>query len=302
MARKRTGQPIHGWLIIDKPSGVTSSTVVNKLRWLLNAQKAGHAGTLDPDATGLLAVAFGEATKTIPYLTDALKTYRFTIVFGAATSTDDASGEVIACSDMRPSEEAISDALGLFRGEIMQVPPQVSAVKVDGARAYDLAREGEVMDLEARPLFVETLELIAFDGAVAEVQMTCGKGGYVRSIARDLGEALGTKAHVGWLRRLQSGPFDLEGAIPFANWAETDREWISVLENALRPAEAAMSDFPTVQLGPDAETKVRNGNTAQVLSSDAQNGDIALAFANNVLVAIGEYQSGLFKPSRVLNQ
>jgi len=301
MARKRKGEPIHGWLVADKPAGVTSSTVVNKLRWLLNAQKAGHAGTLDPDATGLLAVAFGEATKTIPYLTDALKTYRFTVVFGSATSTDDAGGDVIATSAVMPNKDNILSALPQFRGDIFQVPPQVSAVKVDGARAYDLAREGEVMNLKARPLFVEALELTDFNGKTAELEMTCGKGGYVRSIARDLGEALDTKAHVGWLRRTQSGPFDLDNAIPFANWADADREGSSALQNALRPAEAAIADFPTVHLGSDAETKVRNGNAAQVLSSEAENGDIAKAFANDTLLAIGEYQAGLFKPTRVLN-
>ncbi|MEO0343943.1 MAG: tRNA pseudouridine(55) synthase TruB [Pseudomonadota bacterium] len=302
MARKRKGNPIHGWLVVDKPAGVTSSAVVNKLRWLLNAQKAGHAGTLDPDATGLLAVAFGEATKTIPFLTEARKTYRFSVVFGTATSTDDASGDVIATSEVKPDAKLIEATLPQFRGAIMQIPPQVSAVKVDGQRAYDLARTGEVMALKARPLFVETLELVTFDGDVAELTMTCGKGGYVRSIARDLGEALATKAHVGWLRRVQSGPFDLEGAIQFSDWATIERERANDLVVALRPVEMAMIDFPTVILGAEAQVKVRNGNPALVASSNAENGDTALAFAQDVLLAIGEYQSGLFKPSRVLNQ
>jgi len=152
MGRKRKGRAISGWLLVDKPAGVTSTAVVNKVRWALQAQKAGHAGTLDPAATGLLAVALGEATKTVPYITDALKAYRFRVRLGQATTTDDAEGEVIDSSDLRPSDEAIAAALAAFRGEIMQVPPQFSAVKVDGERAYDIARAGDEMDLAARPL------------------------------------------------------------------------------------------------------------------------------------------------------
>ncbi|MEZ5733130.1 MAG: tRNA pseudouridine(55) synthase TruB, partial [Paracoccaceae bacterium] len=196
MARKK-GRDISGWLVIDKPAGMTSTAVVNKLRWAFDAKKAGHAGTLDPDATGVLAVALGEATKTVPYVTDALKCYRFTVRLGAATNTDDAAGEVIATSGVRPTDDEIAVALGAFRGEIMQVPPQFSAVKVDGERAYALARAGEEMDLAARELWVESLEMIARpDPDTVELEMVCGKGGYVRSIARDLGAALGSFGHV----------------------------------------------------------------------------------------------------------
>ncbi len=159
MARKK-GRDISGWLVVDKPAGVTSTTVVNKVRWAFDAKKAGHAGTLDPLASGLLAVALGEATKTVPYITDALKCYRFAVRFGVATNTDDAEGEVIATSDLRPSDDAVRAALAAFRGQIEQVPPQFSAVKVDGERAYALARAGEEMDLAARPLWVDSLELI----------------------------------------------------------------------------------------------------------------------------------------------
>jgi len=159
MARKK-GRDISGWIVIDKPAGMTSTAVVGKVRWAFDAKKAGHAGTLDPAATGVLAIALGEATKTVPFITDALKCYRFAVRWGAATATDDAEGEVIGTSAVRPSDEAIRAALGAFRGEIMQVPPQYSAVKVEGQRAYDLAREGEEMDLAARPLWVESLELL----------------------------------------------------------------------------------------------------------------------------------------------
>ncbi|MEO1563825.1 MAG: tRNA pseudouridine(55) synthase TruB [Pseudomonadota bacterium] len=302
MARKRKGMPVHGWLIVDKPGGVTSSTVVNKLRWLLNAQKAGHAGTLDPDATGLLAVAFGEATKTIPYLTDAPKTYAFTVVFGAATNSDDASGEVIARCAHRPTERDIIDALPQFRGAIRQVPPQVSAVKVEGARAYDLAREGEVVELAARDLFVSELALEAWDGAVATLRMTCGKGGYVRSIARDLGEVLGTHAHVGWLRRTASGPFDVADAIKFSDWAEAERDAATGLLAKLLPAHAALSDFPETILGDQGASRVSHGNHAQADQTSAADGDITCAFHNGRLLAIGEYHAGIFTPTRVLHQ
>lgn len=159
MARKK-GRDINGWLIVDKPAGVTSTAVVNKVRWSLDAKKAGHAGTLDPDATGVLAVALGEATKTVSYITDALKCYDFTVTWGAETTTDDASGQVVRQSDSRPGAALIETALTAYQGEIMQVPPAFSAVKVDGERAYDLAREGEELVLEARPLWVESLRLL----------------------------------------------------------------------------------------------------------------------------------------------
>lgn len=215
MGRRSKGRDISGWLVIDKPAGPTSTTVVNKVRWAMNAKKAGHAGTLDPDATGVLAIALGEATKTVPYITDALKAYTFTVRLGQATNTDDAEGEVIAQSDMRPTDDQIKDALGAFVGDIMQVPPQFSAVKIDGQRAYKRARDGEEMEIAARPLWVEELLMVGRpDADHVTLEMTCGKGGYVRSIARDLGAALGCFAHVRELRRIWSGPFDA------AAWAD----------------------------------------------------------------------------------
>ncbi len=192
MARKRKGRDISGWIVIDKPAGPSSNAVVGKVRWAFDAAKAGHAGTLDPDATGVLAIALGEATKTVPYITDALKGYRFTIRLGEQTNTDDAEGEVTDTSPARPSDDEIRAALPALTGEIMQVPPIFSAVKIEGKRAYAMARSGEEPVLEARPLWVESLELVDRpDADHATLEMICGKGGYVRAIARDLGLALG---------------------------------------------------------------------------------------------------------------
>ncbi len=214
MGRTRKGRDISGWLVVDKPAGLTSTAVVNKVKWAFDAKKAGHAGTLDPDATGVLAVALGEATKTVPYITDALKAYTFVVRLGQSTNTDDAEGDILKTSDARPEDAQIKDALSQFIGDIMQVPPKFSAVKIDGQRAYKLARDGEDLELAARPLWVD--ELIMTDRPDADhvtLEMTCGKGGYVRSIARDLGEALGCFGHVRELRRIWSGPFDAADGI-----------------------------------------------------------------------------------------
>lgn len=299
MGRKRKGRPIHGWLVIDKPAGVTSTSVVNKAKWALNAQKAGHAGTLDPAATGVLAVALGEATKTVPYITDALKCYRFEVRLGAQTTTDDAEGPVIQTSELRPSDAAIETALGAFRGDIRQVPPQFSAVKVEGERAYDLAREGEAMELAARDLWVESLTLCArLDSDRVELEMVCGKGGYVRSIARDLGLALGCLGHVAWLRRTWSGPFDVERALAFDQLdalAQTPD-----LEACVQPLELGLADLPEVPTTEAGAAKMRNGNPGMVLASDVEYGDEAWASLDGRAVAIGQYRGGELHPSKVL--
>ncbi|MEO0930246.1 MAG: tRNA pseudouridine(55) synthase TruB, partial [Pseudomonadota bacterium] len=246
MARKRKGRDISGWLVVDKPAGITSTAVVNKVRWAMDAKKAGHAGTLDPEATGVLAVALGEATKTVPYITDALKAYTFTIRLGQATNTDDAEGEVIAESGLRPDDDTIKAALGAFVGDIMQVPPQFSAVKVDGERAYKKARDGEEMALAARPLWVEELLLVDRpDTNHAVLEMTCGKGGYVRSIARDLGEALGCKAHVKSLRRIWSGPFQASDGVSLEQVDELAKT--PELDMFLQPLEVGLADLPEVR-------------------------------------------------------
>lgn len=299
MARK-SGRDISGWLVVDKPAGMTSTAVVNKVRWALNAKKAGHAGTLDPAATGVLAVALGEATKTVPYITDALKCYRFAIRLGAATNTDDAEGEVIATASLRPSDAKIEAALAAFRGEIMQVPPQFSAVKVDGERAYALARAGEDMDLAARPLWVESLVLKARpDADTAELEMVCGKGGYVRSIARDLGQALGCLGHVLWLRREWSGPFEAGDGVSMGTIESEART--EALEARLLPLEVGLADLPELRATPEGAARLRNGNPGMVFASDVEWGEEAWASHQGRAVAVGVYKSGELHPSRVFN-
>ncbi len=298
MARRKKGRPLHGWLVIDKPLGVTSSAVVNKAKWAFDAQKAGHAGTLDPEATGVLAIAFGEATKTVPYVTDSLKAYRFTVRLGQGTNTDDGEGEVIATSDIRPSAEDIRAELPAFSGDIMQVPPQYSAVKVDGERAYKRARDGEEMELKARPLFVESLELIEMpDADHAVLEMTCGKGGYVRSIARDLGKALGCYGHVVQLRRVWAGPFEIEDGIPFAKLDELAKD--RALDAFLLPLEAGLHDLEELPCTPEGAAKLRNGNPGLVLAADVEYGEECWASYEGQPVAIGVYKAGELHPNRV---
>ncbi len=298
MARGRKGRAVSGWLVVDKPAGITSTAVVNKVKWAFQAQKAGHAGTLDPAATGVLAVALGEATKTVPYVTDALKCYHFVVRWGASTTTDDAEGAVIAVSDVRPDAAAIIAALPAFRGDITQVPPQVSAVKVDGARAYDLARAGEVMDLAARPLRVERLEMTGQpDADHAAFEMVCGKGGYVRSIARDLGQSLGTFGHVLWLRREWSGPFRASEGIDLATverLAQTE-----ALDAYLLPLEIALEGLPRVEATPEGAARLRNGTPGMVLGPVLEWGTEAWAAYDNRGLAVGQWQAGVLHPHRV---
>jgi len=298
MARRKKGRPVHGWLVIDKPLGMTSSAVVNKVKWAFDAQKVGHAGTLDPAATGVLAIAFGEATKTVPYVTDSMKAYRFTILLGQATNTDDAEGVVIATSEMRPSADDIRAALPAFSGDIQQVPPQYSAVKVDGERAYKRARDGEEMELAARPLFVEALELTDMpDADHAVLEMVCGKGGYVRSIARDLGQALGCFAHVVQLRRVWAGPFEIEDAMPYAMLDEMAKD--PALDQYLLPLEAGLNDLAELSCTPEGAAKLRNGNAGMVIASDVEYGEECYATLDGVPVAIGVYKAGELHPTRV---
>lgn len=300
MARTKKGRAVSGWLVVDKPAGITSTAVVNKVKWAFQAQKAGHAGTLDPAATGVLAVALGEATKTVPYITDALKCYRFMVRLGAATTTDDAEGSVIATSGQRPTDAAIAAALSAFRGDIMQVPPQFSAVKVDGERAYDLAREGEAMDLAARPLWVERLEIIARpDADHVELEMVCGKGGYVRSIARDLGQALGCLGHVLWLRREWSGPFSASEGVSLDDIDRLARS--EEIDALLKPLELGLADLPELPATPEGAARLKNGNPGMVLASSVEWGDEAWASYQGRAVAVGIYKSGELHPSRVFN-
>ncbi|MDO6583950.1 tRNA pseudouridine(55) synthase TruB [Salipiger sp. 1_MG-2023] len=297
MARKK-GRDISGWLIVDKPAGITSTSVVNKVRWALAAKKAGHAGTLDPEATGVLAVALGEATKTVPYITDALKAYRFIVRLGQRTNTDDAEGELQAQSDVRPDDAAIKEALHGFVGDILQVPPQFSAVKIDGERAYKRARDGETMEIAARPLWVEELTMVSRpDADHVELEMVCGKGGYVRSIARDLGETLGCHGHVLRLRRVWSGPFDAADGVSLEQvdaLAKTPE-----LDARLLPLEVGLVDLPELKCTPEGAARLRNGNPGMVIPGDVEYGDEAWASFEGRAVAVGVYKAGELHPTRV---
>lgn len=298
MGRKK-GRDISGWLVIDKPAGITSTAVVAKVRWAFDAKKAGHAGTLDPAATGVLAVALGEATKTVAHVTDALKCYRFAVRLGAATTTDDAEGEVIARSDLRPDDDTVRAALAGFRGDIMQVPPQFSAVKVDGARAYDLAREGEQLDLVARELWVESLDLIDRpDRDTLLLEMVCGKGGYVRAIARDLGRALGCLGHVLWLRREWSGPFTAKNGVSMEQVQALART--EALEALLLPLEVGLAGLTEVRASAEGAARLKNGNPGQVLTGADFGEEVWVSYQGRP-VAIGSYRGGEVHPSRVFN-
>ncbi|MDU8943825.1 tRNA pseudouridine(55) synthase TruB [Ovoidimarina sediminis] len=298
MARRKKGRDISGWIVIDKPVGLTSNTVVGKVRHAFQAKKAGHAGTLDPAATGVLAIALGEATKTVPYIVDALKTYEFTVRLGIATNTDDADGEVIETSDLRPDDAAIETALGAFRGDIMQVPPAFSAVKVDGERAYAKARAGDAVELAARPLHVAELDIVDRpDADHLRLRMVCGKGGYVRSIARDLGLALGCLGHVTELRRTASGPFAAEGAVTLEGI--TGLAGTEEIDTLLLPLEVALEVLPEARCTALAAERLRHGNPGEITHTTAGYGDEAWASHGGQAVAVGIYRAGMLHPSRV---
>ncbi|MEP2783110.1 MAG: tRNA pseudouridine(55) synthase TruB [Pseudoruegeria sp.] len=301
MGRRRKGRDISGWLVVDKPAGISSNAVVNKVRWAFDAKKAGHAGTLDPEATGVLAVALGEATKTVPYITDALKAYRFTVRLGQATNTDDAEGEVIAQSDTRPTDEDIKTALAPFRGDIQQIPPKFSAVKIDGQRAYKLARADEDFEIAARALWVEELEMISREDLDhVTLEMTCGKGGYVRAIARDLGNALGCHGHVRDLRRIWSGPFETTDGIKIELLDELAKS--TDLDQYLHPLETGLDELPELRATPEGAAKLRVGNPGMVYASNVEFGDEAWASLDGQAIAVGIYKSGELHPHRVFNR
>ena len=301
MARKPKGRDVSGWLVVDKPAGMTSTAVVNKVKWAMDARKAGHAGTLDPEATGVLAIALGEATKTVPHITDALKAYRFTVRLGQETDTDDAEGRVTDTSGARPSDAGIKAALAAFLGEIMQVPPRFSAVKIDGERAYKRARDGEDFETTARPLWVEEIVLADRpDPDTVVLEMTCGKGGYVRAVARDLGRALGCFGHVVTLRRLWSGPFDAGDGVSIATIETLART--PDLDAHLRPLEDGLVDLPAVTATQEGAARLRNGNPGMVIASGVDYGEECWAALDGRAVAIGRYKAGELHPSRVFSQ
>ena len=305
MARRKKGNPVHGWLVLDKPLNMTSTQAVGSIRRAFNAQKAGHAGTLDPLATGILPIALGEATKTVPYAVDGEKAYRFTVRWGAETKTDDTEGAVINTSDLRPSRDQIEALLPRFHGEVMQVPPQFSAIKIDGERAYDLARAGETVVLEARPVMIERLALIDQpDDATSVFEAECGKGTYVRAIARDMGRLLGCYGHVIALRRTRVGPFTEQRAITLVAIDDASKleDGGEALTRLLAPVESALADLPELMVSPnDAASLVRGqailirGRDAPLLSGPA------FATSKGRLIALGELDKGALHPTRVFN-
>ncbi len=297
MGRKRRGLPLNGWLIIDKDSGLTSANVVARVRHLTGAAKAGHAGTLDPLATGILPVALGEATKTVAYVQDGAKTYRFTVRWGEERATDDTEGEVTKTSSNRPAEADILAALPAFTGVIQQVPPAYSAIKLDGERAYDLARAGEVVEIASRPIRIDRFDLVrVIDRDSAEFEVDCGKGAYVRALARDLGRRLDCLGHISVLRRTRVGPYREAGAFSLAKLAELCQNPAPV--EYLLPVETALDDIPALAVtGPQAE-RLHNGQSIMVL--DATDGP---AFVKNAgrPVALAEVAGGEVRPVRVFN-
>jgi tRNA pseudouridine55 synthase len=302
---RRRGDPIHGWLALDKPTGMGSTTALAQAKRLFGAAKAGHAGTLDPLATGVLPVAFGEATKTVPYLVGAGKTYRFTIRWGEATDTDDAEGAVVETSPVRPSPEALASALARFVGTIDQVPPRFSAVKFAGQRAYDLARGGESPDLKARPVRIDSLEVVGAEPPDrTSIEMRCGKGAYVRALVRDLARALGTVGHVAALRRTRVGPFGEAEAISLARLAELSHiaAGREALVEALHPVATVLDDIPALAVGRDDAARLRAGQPVILRGRDAPvTCGAAYAVFHGALVAIGEVAHGELRPTRVFN-
>ncbi len=304
MARRKKGRQVNGWLILDKQALQTSTQALAAAKRLFDAQKAGHAGTLDPLATGVLPIAFGEATKTVSYAVDGEKAYRFTVRWGAETTTDDSEGKVTETSDFRPSEDEIEASLGNFIGEISQVPPQFSAIKVDGQRAYDLAREGEMPELQAREVNIDDLRLIACkDSDTAVFEAECGKGTYVRAIARDIGRLLGCRGHVVALRRLRVGPFTDEMALAHEDLSEALQEGgQEALEPFLHPVEAALGELTEMALTPADAASLARGQTVLLRGRDAPmfSGSF-FATSRGRLVALGEAERGQLRPTRVFN-
>lgn len=297
--RKKKGRPISGWVILDKPFGMGSTQCVGKIKWLYQAAKAGHAGTLDPLASGMLPLALGEATRTVPYVMDGQKTYRFTVSWGVETNTDDLEGQVTERSDKRPTQEEILALLANYTGTIQQVPPKFSAIKIDGERAYKLARDGEDVEIEPREVEIETLTLIASDTDSATFETLCGKGTYVRSLARDLGRDLGCFGHISELRRTSVGPFLEEDLVPLDRLIEMEGD-LEALDGELFTTGTALEEMVEVPVNREQVHRLRLGNSVVLRGRDAiAHADEAFASQGDELVAIGEVDRGQFKPKRV---
>jgi tRNA pseudouridine55 synthase len=310
VGRRKKGDPVHGWVCLDKPLELSSTAAVSRVRGMLKAQKAGHAGTLDPLATGVLPIALGEATKTMPFATDSSKSYRFTVQWGVETNTLDREGEVIATSDVRPTLEAAAEALKAFVGEIQQVPPAFSAIKVDGERAYDLARAGETVELAARTVTIHAARVVeAPDADHLTVEIDCGKGVYVRSLARDLATALGAVGHVSALRRTRVGPFSEDRAVPLEVFADLVHRGDA--SKALLPVETALDDIPAHAVTAEDAFRLAQGRSIVLLPRqvEALQAELSKGSANRTvsvfheerLVALCELQVGRLNPVRVFN-
>ena len=307
MTRRRKGRNLHGWLVIDKPRGLTSTQAVGRVRRVYDPKKIGHGGTLDPLATGLLPIAMGEATKTVAYVMDGSKSYRFTLRWGQATQTDDTEGEVIETSTARPSREEIIAALPSFVGTIEQVPPKYSAIKVQGERAYDRARREESFTLASREVRIDRLELVSQDGAdLATFDVDCGKGTYMRALARDLAVRLGTVAHIVELRRRAVGNFDESHAISLESLESLGHSAAAL--GHLLPVEAALDDIPALVLTESEASRLRSGQSVSFLArqnhariQDLAQGTTVCAISDGKPVALARFEAGAIRPVRVLN-
>jgi tRNA pseudouridine55 synthase len=296
---------VNGWLVLDKSVGMTSTHAVAVAKRLFNAKKAGHAGTLDPLASGLLPIAFGEATKTVPFVMDGRKGYRFTVSWGEERDTDDSEGTVTTSSVARPSQPSLEAALPAFIGDIMQTPPRFSAIKIAGERAYDLSRAGESVKLEARPVRIETLALVEHEGGTSVFEAVCGKGTYVRAIARDLGRALGCFGHVSALRRTRVGPFSEKHAISLDDLGELRHKAAAGegnLAGELLPVATALDDIPALAVSRADAGRLRRGQIVLLRGRDAPllQGRISVT-SEGALVALAEAEGAEIKPTRIFN-
>jgi tRNA pseudouridine55 synthase len=297
---KRPKNKVDGWVVLDKPLGLGSTQAVGKVRWLFAAEKAGHGGTLDPLATGVLPIGLGEATKTVPFIMDGHKEYRFTLRFGEARATDDGEGDVTATSDVRPIDEAIRTALGQFIGDIEQMPPAFSALKIGGQRAYDLARAGEPVELKPRTVTIDRLELLARpDADHADFVVGCGKGTYIRSLGRDLARALGTVGHLSALRRTAVGPFREEAAISLPKLEALGH--IPPLLGALVPVATALDDIPALALTGTQADRLRHGQPVLLTRDAPPSGTLVRAETGSKLVALVRSDGAALQPVRVFN-
>lgn len=304
MSRRKKGNPVHGWVILDKPLNMTSTQAVGAVRRSFNAQKAGHAGTLDPLATGILPIALGEATKTVPFAVDGEKAYRFTVRWGAETTTDDTEGTVTQSSDRRPSRAEIEALLPQFHGSISQVPPAFSAIKIAGERAYDLARDGEDVVLEARIVTIDRLALVGHpDESTSVFEAECGKGTYVRALARDMGRLLGCYGHVIALRRTRVGPFD-EGNSVTLDAIQSAAQLVdtTAIADCLAPVEMALAALPELLVSQSDAASLARGQSILIRGRDAPIlAGPAFATSKGRLIALGELDKGALHPTRVFN-